>query len=129
SIRSAVANDKVAAVLPAIREVYARFLAEGVTDEELEPLKRAQAASYRDRLRRASSLAGTLMPLLLQNFPDDYLATYEQRLRAHDRAAINADVAAKFPKPPLTMVVVAPSAASLRADCVIKAPAEIGRCE
>src|SRR5437764_1300506 len=56
-------------------------------------------ASYRTR---------GCLSCLLQGFPDDYLATYDARLRAYARA---------------------PSAAGLAADCVIRTPDEIARCE
>jgi len=57
------------------------------------------AASYPTRLG---------LSCLLQGFPDDYLATYDALLRAYARA---------------------PSAAGLGADCVIRTPDEIARCE
>ena len=43
-----------------------------------------------------------------------------------DQATLNVR---NFPAPPLTIVMVAPSAEGLGADCVIKAAAEIARCE
>ena len=58
-------------------------------------------------------MAADLLNLALQEFPDDYLATYEQRLRGYGRAAIEAEMRTQFPKPPLTMVVIAPSAEGL----------------
>lgn len=128
-IRTAVANDKTKATLGAIRAEYARLLTDGLTDAELDPLKRIYATSHRDRVRRAPALAANLLALALHNYPDDYLATYEQRLRGYSRAAIEADMRAKFPKPPLTIAVVTPSAEGLAADCVIKAPDDIKRCE
>jgi hypothetical protein len=70
-----------------------------------------------------------LLGLALQNFSDDYVATYEARVNALDRAAIDDDIRTNFPKLPLTIVMVAPSAEGLGADCVIKSPAEIARCE
>jgi zinc protease len=128
-IHTPVANDKAKEALATIRSEYARFVADGVTDEEIEPLKTAYISRNRDLTRRSPSLAGLLTGLTLQNFPDDYLATYDARVRALDRAAINEDIRAKFPQPPLTFVMVAPSAEGLGADCVIKAPEEIARCE
>ncbi len=35
----------------------------------------------------------------------------------------------QFPKPPLTMVVIAPSAEGLAADCAIKSPEDLARCD
>jgi zinc protease len=128
-IRTVVANDKAKGALAAIRDEYARFIAEGVTEEELAPLQRVFVTNHRDRLRRAQSVAGTLLTQALHDFPDDYLATYERRVGSYGRVAIDADVRATFPKPPLTMVVVTPSADGFVADCVIKSPQELARCD
>jgi len=128
-IRTPVANDKAKAALEAIREEYALFAAEGVTEEEIEPLKTAAIARHQERLRRAGAVAGALLGLALNNRPDDELATQEARIRAISRAAVNEDIRNRLPKPPLTIVMVAPSAQGLGADCVIRALAEIARCE
>ena len=112
-----------------IRDEYARFIAEGVTEEELAPLKRVFVTNHRDRLRRAQSVAGNLLTQALHDFPDDYLATYEARVSGYGRAAIDADVQATFPNPPLTMVVVAPSGDGFVADCLIKSPEQLARCD
>jgi zinc protease len=128
-IHTPVANDKAKDALATIRSEYARFVADGVTDEEVEALKTAYISRNRDLARRSTSLTGLLLGLALQNFPDDYLATYDARVRALDHAAVNDDIRTKFPRPPLTFVMVAPSAAGLGADCVIRAAEEIARCE
>jgi zinc protease len=128
-INTSVANDKAKDALATIRAEYARFFTDGVTDEEVEPLKTAYISRNQERLRRSTSLAALLLGLALQNFPDDYLPTYDARVRALNRAAVNAEILGKFPKPPLTVVMLAPSAEGLGADCVIKAPEEIARCE
>ena len=128
-IRTAVANDKAKGVLAAIGEEYARFIAAGVTEEELEPLKRVFITNHRDRLRRAQAVAGTVLTQALHDFPDDYLATYERRVGSYGRAVVDADMRATFPKAPLTMVVVTPSAEGFAADCLIKSPEALARCD
>ena len=128
-IRTAVANDRVKGAVAAIREEYARFLADGLTDAELESLKTIFVRNHRERLRRGPTVAADLLNLALHEFPDDYLATYEQRLRGYGRAAIEAEVRRQFPEPPLAMVVIAPSAEGLAADCAIKSPEDLARCE
>ena len=75
-IRTAVANEKAKRALAAIREEYARLIAEGVTDEELEALKRLFVTSHRDRLRRAPYVAANVLTQVLHHFPDEYLASY-----------------------------------------------------
>ena len=127
-IRSAVANDKAKDALAAIRTEYSGLLADGLSDAELDPLKRLYVTNHRERVRRAPSLANNLLTLALYGYPDDYLATFEQRLRGYSRAGVEADLGARFPKPPLTVAVVAPSAAGLAADCIIKVGEDIGRC-
>jgi len=128
-IHSPVANDKAKEALATIRSEYARFWADGVTEDEIEPLKTVFITRSRDRLRRAPSVAGILLGLSLQNFADDFLLTYDARVRAYSRAAINDEIRSKLPQPPLTFVMVTPSAEGLGADCIIKAPEEIARCE
>lgn len=128
-IHTAVANDKARDALAAIRAEYARLLADGLTAEEVDPVRTRFATQNSERQRRAPQLAPLLLTLSLYDFPDDFLPTYEARVRSHQLAAINADIRAKFPAPPLTTVVVAPSADGYGADCVIKAREEIMRCE
>ena len=128
-IRTPVANDKAKAVLAAIRDEYASYVAEGATDAEIEPLKTIRVTRHQDQMRRATSVSGALLTATLNGFPADYLITLEARIRAVTRAAVNQDILAGLPKPPLTAVLVAPSAEGLGADCVIKALAEIARCE
>ena len=128
-IRTAVANEKAKGALAAIREEYARLIAEGVTDEELEALKRLFVTSHRDRLRWAPSVAANVLTQVLHHFPDEYLASYEGRVGRYDRTAVNTDMRATFPKQPLTAVAVAPSADGFAADCVIRSPDELARCD
>src|SRR5262249_45421677 len=124
----AVANDKAKDAVEAIRAEYARLLADGLTDAEIEPLKMVFVRNHREQMRRAATVAANLVVPVLHGFPDDYLASHEQRLRGYARAAIEAEIPAQFPKPPLTIVVITPTAEGLAADCVIKSAAEIARC-
>jgi zinc protease len=128
-IRTPVANDKAKAALAAIRDEYALYVAEGATDDEVEPLKTVHITRHQERLQRSNTVATALLASTLNGFPDDYLATFAARVRSYTRAAVNDDIFTRLPKPPLTTVMVAPSAEGLDADCVIKALAEIARCE
>ena len=67
-IRTAVANDKAKDALAAIREEYARFVTDGMTDGELEPLKSIFVRNQRERLRRAPALAANLLSLALHDY-------------------------------------------------------------
>jgi zinc protease len=129
AIRTVVANDKAKAALSAIREEYDRFLVEGLTDAELDPRRTLYLTGHHERVRQAPSVAASLLAGALYDYPDDYLATYEGRLRVYTRAEIETDMRIALPKAPLTAVLVAPSAEGIGADCVIKSPEEIARCE
>ena len=128
-ISTVVDNTKAAATIATIRKEYARLLAEGVTEAEIAPIRTKLITESREQLRRSSGAASRIRDLALAGFPRDYLATYESRVGALAAAQINEGIRARFPKEPLTIVMVAPSAEGLGADCVIKTPAELSRCE
>jgi zinc protease len=128
-INTAVDNAKVAATIAAIRKEYARMRADGVTEAEVEPIKTKLLTEFREGLRRALGAAGRVRDLAMAEYPSDHLAIFEARLRGLSAASVSEAIRARFPKEPLTIVVVAPSAQGLEADCVIKAPAELARCE
>jgi zinc protease len=128
-IRTAVSNDKAADALAAIRAEYSRYVAEGVTDDEIEPLKTQLLTAVQENSRRALGLANRLLTQTVLGYPEDFLATFDARVRGYDRAAINEDIRSKFPVAPLTIVMVTPSAKGLNADCVIQSAEEIARCQ
>lgn len=129
SIASQVDSAKAQAALEAIRAEYARFHEAGVTAGEAEPLKTRLATEMREQYRRASGSAQNLRDVLLAGLPADYALTYLERLKAVSLDAVNTGIRERLPPPPLTIVMVAASAAGLGADCVISAPEEIGKCE
>jgi zinc protease len=128
-ISTAVDNAKAVAAVDAIRQEYGRLLTEGVPVAEIEPLKTKLVTETREQTRRATSAAARLRDLSQADFPPDFLPTYEARVRAVEATAVAEGMRTNMPKPPLTFVVVAPSAEGFDADCVIKAPEEIARCE
>ena len=128
-VSTAVDNAKAAATLAAIRSEYARFRAEGVTADELEPLKTKLVTEVREQLRRSPGRRARLRDLLLSGFPADDARDLRGPRPGALAAAVNGSRSRRFPPEPLTFVVVAPSAEGLGADCVIKAPEEISRCE
>jgi zinc protease len=128
-ISTAVDSTKAAAALAAIRKEYATFRADGVTDAEVTPIKTKLISEAQEQMRRSPSVAQRLRELTLAGFPIDYLTTYEAQVQALTVATVNEGIRTRFPTEPLTVVMVAPSAEGLGADCVIKAPEEISRCE
>ena len=129
-ISTSVANDTVGPVIAMLRSEYARFLEQGVTEEELEETKTAFLTNIRASIDNASSMAAALQWVALRDsYPSDYYpAPYARQIRGITRVQVNGEIAASFPKA-LTIVVVTPSAAGLGADCIIKSLDEIARCE
>ena len=128
-ISTAVDNSKAAAAIDAIRKEYDRLVFDGVPDAELEPLKTKLVTEMGEQMRRATGAAQRLRDLAQTDFPKDFLPTYATRVRAVGAAAVAKGIRLNMPKPPLTFIVVAPSAEGMGADCIIKAPEEIARCE
>jgi zinc protease len=128
-VSTAVDNSKAAAAINAIRQEYGRFLADGVPNAELEPLKTKLVTEMNEQVRRSTGAAQRLRDLAQADFPKDFLPTYEARVRAVSAAAVAEGIRLNMPKPPLSFVVVAPSAEGMDADCIIKASEEIARCE
>src|SRR5262249_24460239 len=80
-IQNAVANDKARDALAAIRAEYARLMADGLTAEEVDPLRRKFATRVSEQVRSAAQLAPMLVTFALHDYSDDYLPTYEARVR------------------------------------------------
>jgi zinc protease len=129
AIGTAVDNAKAAAAVDAIRREYAKLHADAVPETEIEPLQTKLVTENREQMRRSTGAAARLRDLAQADLPADFVPTYEVRVRAVTAAAVAEGIRRNLPKAPLTFVIVAPSAEGLGADCVIKAPEEIARCE
>ena len=129
TIRALVAHDKAAAALAAIRTEYARFLDKGLTVDEVEPVKAKRITEVRESIRRSLGAARLLRDNQLAKFPADHRATFEARLAAITVDAVNDGIRTKFPKAPLTILMIAPSGAGLGADCVVPSLDEIAKCD
>lgn len=129
NIASQVDNTRALDALHAVRREYARFQEAGVTAGEIEPLKTRIVSEVREQYRRSTGAAQGLRDTLLSGLPALYPATFPERVKGITAEAVNAGIRQRMPAPPLTVVVVAPSAAGLGADCVITSPDDIAKCE
>jgi predicted Zn-dependent peptidase len=127
-LTTAVDTAKLSGALTALREEYERFIAEGVTQKELEIAKNQQLSAVEEGLRRSKAGSIMLVKSLYADQPIEHFSNYEERLRSYDVAAINDGLQTKFPSK-LTYLVITPSAEGLGADCVIKSADEITKCE
>jgi zinc protease len=127
-INALVSNGRAVEAIAAIRTEYSRFLTDGIPANDLEPLKTSFVSAVPEVFQSAQGLADTLLNHARDGFPDDFLHTYEQRVRSYSAEEISAEMVRHFPSAP-TLVVIAPSAAGMKADCIIKTPAEITACK
>lgn len=127
AMQASVANDKVGAALEAMRNEYARFLRDGVSDVEIEPIKRRFLSGQSEAMRKSATAASAIRGALILGMTIDAPNTYPQRLASVSAATIN-DLIRKNLTPGVTTIIVTPSAAGIAADCVIRAMDEVDRC-
>lgn len=128
SVQAAVDHEKAAEALDAMRAQYKAFMTGGVTAQELEPEKTKLVSSFREQMRQAGGVAQAIRLTMLGNYRQDFLARNAARIERMTAIEINDDISEKIAGFPVLTVIVAPSAAPFKADCVIKSLAEIARC-
>ncbi|MGL4636931.1 MAG: M16 family metallopeptidase [Beijerinckiaceae bacterium] len=127
NMQTSVAHDKTAAALASIREEYRRFLTDGVTSDEVEPLKRRIIAGLPDQMRRSGSAAGSIRASMLNGMGFDAADDQPRRIAAITADSVNTLIRKHLPAG-LTTILVTPSAAGLNADCVIASVDELAKC-
>jgi zinc protease len=128
-ISSSVDPANAARALAVIRAEYARFQQEGLTSEEFETERARYVNQLEEQLRRAGPAAGLLRDLLRQErSAAEGWEVLERVRRQLTREDINAHLRSRWPQPPLTTVIVAPSADGLDADCIVRRHEEPERC-
>lgn len=128
SVQAAVDHEKAAEALEAMRAQYRTFVTGGVTAQELEPEKTKLVSSFREQMRQAIGVAQAVRLTMLSEYRPDFLARNAARIERMTATEINDDISEKLAGFPVLTVIVAPSAAPFKADCVIKSLAEIARC-
>jgi zinc protease len=127
AMQAAVSHDKAAPALAAMREEYRKFRETGVTQIEIDPIKRRMIAGLPDTMRRAGSAASTIRTGLQNGLPFDAADGQAASINAQTVEGINTLIRERLPET-LATVIVAPSAEGLGADCVIKGLEELERC-
>ncbi len=129
SLRSAVDNRQVKASLDALREVYAKWRSEGVTQAELSDTTSRMVTGFRDAIDEPARANGIVIGMQLASRDISEVYTYEARVGGTDRAALNRFIAEKFPAPEaFVTVIVTPSAEGLGASCVVRSAEEAKGC-
>lgn len=128
AIRSALANDLAPAALARVREVYATWRRDGVTEEENSSAREQLASGFDKNSETSSGRAYGLLALLRGGASAAYEANYTDNLRRIDSDRVNLLLRDKAPER-LTTVIVAPSASGFNADCVIHSIDEAATCK
>ena len=93
---------------------------EGLTDLEFVAARSREVNGIEEQARRAGPAAGILRDLLRQERTTAEGLEVLERLRNRlTRGEVNAHVRERWPEPPLTAVIVSPSAEGFGADCVV----------
>jgi zinc protease len=127
-IRSAVDHDRAGAAIEALRAEYALWWEKGITADELADVRGRIRQGRAETQRSPSSVAATLAYGLALDQPDTMLADAGQRLEAITVEDVNSFIRQNMPKPELALVIVAPDAKGLAADCIVKSVEEVDGC-
>ncbi len=128
SITAPVEHDKAATALAVMRAEYARFIAEGVTPEELEPQKAKWLSERREGMRRAPNVARLLRNAMLEDRSADYVLAYESRVTGLTFEKVNGEIRTKLAGKPVATIIVGPERSDIRADCTVKSAKEAENC-
>lgn len=124
-----VDNAKAPEALAAIVQEYEHWRSQGVTQEEFDATRRRVQTQLDTGYARPGSDVGEFVGTVLSGRPPNDSADYAARLASYTRENVNADIAARFMPGPLLTIIVAPSAAPFKADCVVKDWREVAGCK
>lgn len=127
SLRTAVSPELAADALRALREEYARWWQEGVSEAEFAATRSSMIGNRRASRLQPGTVAINVINGIARGAPVDYYTAYDREVESITREEVNAYIKARFPKE-LGFIVVAPSAAGLGADCVIQRLEEAATC-
>jgi zinc protease len=127
-ISAYVANDKVPDALATLRSEYSRFIARGVTDEELAPFKSQYKSLASGLTSHATSFVAMTRMAMLNGEEGDAAARMTEKIAVLTPNGINALIR-KHMNEELLTVIVTPSAQGLDADCVVKSFSDVAQCE
>jgi len=131
AISTALSPDRAAPAIAAMRQVYADWRRDGVSEDEFAPNQARYLNQFEARLDRPGAAARSLIDFAsvgLEKQAASMVANLDARVGTYTLADVNAAIAEKFPEPPLLTVIIAPKADGYAADCVIHAISEAKDC-
>ena len=132
AISTALSPDRALPAIAAMRQVYADWRREGVSEDEFEGNRARYLNQFESGLDRPGAAAKSLIDFAavgLQAQAVELLANLDEKVSAYALADINEAITREFPQPPLLTVIVAPKAEGFSADCVIHAIDEAKDCK
>lgn len=127
-IRSAVDHNRAVYALAGLRAEYAKWHADGITQEELDGVRGQLLSRLAERVREAPAVAGFLALAASNGVSMSSLDDYRKKIEGVSLAEINGFIRTKLPPPPLAIAIVGPSPDGLGAACAIKALQEVSAC-
>ena len=127
SLRTAVSPALAGEALKALREEYARWWEDGVTEAEFAAVRSSMIGNRRSARQQPTVVAGNVLNGIARGAPEDYYTAYDKELESITRDEVNAYIKARFPKE-LGFVIVAPSAVGLQADCIVQRLEDASKC-
>jgi len=100
------ANETVAQAIETIRDEWSRIANEGITQEELDTIKRYLTGAYPLRFDTNESIAAILVSMLWEDMPPDYVKERNGLVDSIDLETINRVARELFHPDQLTFVVV-----------------------
>jgi zinc protease len=101
-------NESVKEILDAMLGEVKKFRDQGATRDEVKKAQNFLAGSFARGLQSPEALATRLTDTEIYGFPDDYVETYIERLRAVSLEDVRRVAREHFPLDDLLLVLVAP---------------------
>jgi zinc protease len=126
-LQASVANDRLVEARAAMLAEYQKFRETGITDAEIEPLKRRMISGFENSMRKAGSAASSIRTGLLNDLSFDAPNSAVGWINSRTAEQVNKLITDRLPEK-LTTILVVPSAKGLDADCIIASMEELPRC-
>lgn len=127
SMQAAVQHEKALDALAAFRTEYDEFRANGVMDDDVNPIKLRWQAGFRQSMRNTGSAIGALVSSYTSGNGIDAPNRYAARLASIDAAGINRRITERMPEK-LATIIVAPKDIGFNADCTVRTVKEAVAC-
>lgn len=128
SLHSMVAHDRAIEALATMRKEHQKFLADGLSENELDSERQRLRTEFNEGIRRPPAVANLLRGALFEGHPPDFIETFPDRLAALTLVEVNAGLKKGLAGNSVGTVIVAPKGDGFSGFCVIKAVEAVKTC-